>query len=390
MEARTTLPEDPELRELAEVLADSGASAEIFDSKWRVRWIGAEQCLILGIPPERAEDYYGMSPVAREARHPEAWASDRDSRRKWWRIVGPVMRYDVAPGDPEFEEVFDHLAPRVRELEPVEPPPLFTAVNSFPELAGMRESWLGDVHFLFVRVRRSDGSLLATVALSGPGAGTSLIARLTRGTIAMYQRMDTLREPSRRSAAILFADLEASGALSRQLSSRAYFELIRSLTDLIDGEVQGRAGILGKHAGDGASALFVPEANGDEAKAARAAIETARAIRAGASSLVEAGPEIRVNIGIHWGSTLTIGQVSTRGRLEVTALGDEMNEAARIESVAGGGAALASKALLERLGDADAAALDLDLDALTYTTIGELATEGKVLRDAATIAVTEI
>jgi class 3 adenylate cyclase len=50
----------------------------------------------------------------------------------------------------------------------------------------------------------------------------------------------------------------------------------------------------------------------------------------------------------------------TSGRAEVAALGDEVNEAARIEACASGGRALASKALVERLDPPDAAALGLD------------------------------
>ena len=51
------------------------------------------------------------------------------------------------------------------------------------------------------------------------------------------------------------------------------------------------------------------------------------------------------------------GSVATRGRLEVTALGDQMNEGARIEAVATGGAVLASKDLIERLDAQDAQAV---------------------------------
>ena len=47
--------------------------------------------------------------------------------------------------------------------------------------------------------------------------------------------------------------------------------------------------------------------------------------------------DVKVNVGLHWGATLMVGQVATRGRLEVTALGDQMNEAARIEAAAKGG-----------------------------------------------------
>ena len=47
---------------------------------------------------------------------------------------------------------------------------------------------------------------------------------------------------------------------------------------------------------------------------------------------------VKLNIGVHWGATLMVGQVATRGRLEVTALGDQMNECARIEAAAKDGA----------------------------------------------------
>jgi class 3 adenylate cyclase len=86
----------------------------------------------------------------------------------------------------------------------------------------------------------------------------------------MYERMLALRDPARRQAAILFADVEASGELSRRLSSQAYFALIRSLTDLVDAAVVANGGLIGKHAGDGASALFVVDGAEGESAAARA------------------------------------------------------------------------------------------------------------------------
>ena len=85
-----------------------------------------------------------------------------------------------------------------------------------------------------------------------------------------------------------------------------------------------------------------------------------------------------------------VGQISHGGRLEVTALGDEMNEAARIEAVASGGAILASKQLVERLEPDDATELDIDQHALPYRPLSELGAEGKALRDAGTIAVAEL
>ena len=101
--------------------------------------------------------------------------------------------------------------------------------------------------------------------------------------------------------------------------------------------------------------------------------------------------DVVLRFGLHWGSTLYMGSVTTRGRMEVTALGDEVNEAARIEACAAGGRMLASKALVERLEPGDAAALGLDPDHVTYTALGDLSTASeKARRDAPAIPVCEL
>ena len=87
---------------------------------------------------------------------------------------------------------------------------------------------------------------------------------------------------------------------------------------------------------------------------------------------------------------LTIGQVSSYGRLELAALGGEMNEAARIEAVATNGRILASKDLLERLGPEDADALELELTYVHFTAVRAMGADSKALRDAGSIAVAEI
>ena len=345
------LPEDPTLRAVATMLEQSRVSGEIFDYRWCVAFISTEQMRIAGLDPDGRGRYYGISPIVRQLRFGDEFGVGEDAARTWWRLLPPVIRHDVAIDDPDFDEIFDVAAEQAKAVEPVTPP----------------------------------AALTFSLEMSAP-------FRLARGDTTIYERMDRLRDPGRRPAAILFADLAASGELSRRLSSRAYFELIRSLTDLIDREVAARRGILGKHAGDGASALFLAQDEpGNESGAARAAIEAARTIRDGARALGgEDGPEVRVKVGIHWGATLTVGQVSTGGRLEVTALGDEMNEAARIESAAAPGIVLASKDLIERLWEADAKQLSIEPDSLTYRTIAELTGGEKEVRDAGSIAVVEV
>jgi class 3 adenylate cyclase len=86
-----------------------------------------------------------------------------------------------------------------------------------------------------------------------------------------------------------------------------------------------------------------------------------------------------------------MGRILTAGRSEVTALGDEANEAARIEACATGGKTLASKSLIERLNHSDADALGLDTGHTKYIPLADLSTAtDKARRDAPSIAVCEI
>ena len=36
--------------------------------------------------------------------------------------------------------------------------------------------------------------------------------------------------------------------------------------------------------------------------------------------------DLVMRFGLHWGATLYVGQITTSGRAEITALGDEVNE----------------------------------------------------------------
>jgi class 3 adenylate cyclase len=215
---------------------------------------------------------------------------------------------------------------------------------------------------------------------------------LVRGEVEMFERMARLREPSRREAAILFVDLEGSGTLSRHLPSATYFQLVRTLTSEIDRIVAAAGGVVGRHAGDGASAFFLADEAGSASLAAAAAINAARSLSAlGPQAARETGIEEsspRLNVGVHWGSTLYMGQI-TSGRLEVTALGDEVNACARVQETANGGSVLATKDLLERLDEAGARKLGLDPSALSYVALGEVeGVSAKAVRDAGGLAVT--
>ena len=367
---------------------------EILDARFRCVYFSGEAARLIDISATEVERIYGTSLVVRALREDaEIVRVTEDSGTAWFQHNAPIMRRYLEPGGPDFDEVFGPTAAAAAQLDPVEVPPrAWHDVVSFPAGLRFRRSMLGDQNQVQVRINDDSGRFIGVLYIYRGTVPESTLQRLGRGDPKLFERMDRVSEPARRPAGILFADLEASGALSRRLSSRGYFDLIRDLTDLIDSSVVDRDGIVGKHAGDGGSALFLAaDFHGSESAAARATVEAARAIRDGAEHLGPGDVAVKLNIGVHWGATLTVGQVATRGRLEVTALGDQMNEGARIEAAAKDGTILASKDLIERLDPDDAQVTGLDPDALAYLPLAELdGASDKAIRDAGAIPVTAI
>jgi class 3 adenylate cyclase len=249
------------------------------------------------------------------------------------------------------------------------------------------------VNFLITRLKDDSGKLVGAIVLFFMGVRPNLQSLLARGDEQMYERMARLVEPGPHQAGILFCDLHESGNIARQLSTSAYFKLVRSLWTGIDAIVAEEEGIIGKHAGDGASAFFLVGDLGDPSAAAAATIRTARRIHEISqgvfSEVMESGCQMKV--GLHWGGSLYMGQLVPGGRLDVTALGDEVNEAARIQECADPHETLASKHLLETLVSDDAASLGIDVEKLKYRTLAELpsATQ-KAIENAGALPVTPI
>jgi class 3 adenylate cyclase len=246
---------------------------------------------------------------------------------------------------------------------------------------------------VWFRVDDNRGDLAGFCILSKPAAGMShLGVALALSDLGHLDRMRAVAQPDRRPAAILMADLESSSLLSRRLSTAQYFAFGRRLVRTADRSIIDAAGIVGRHAGDGVVGFFLAETAGSESAATAACIRAARALHdrlpeiAARSEIPTA--DLSLRFGLHWAATPYMGRILTAGRSEVNALGDEVNEAARIEACATGGRMLASKVLVERLDPADAASLGIDPRRVTYTQLADLptATE-KARRDAPSIAV---
>jgi class 3 adenylate cyclase len=392
------------LEQVIAQLDQTGLAATVFDDGWRMRWISEEQKRLLDEWDEEALGYGRTLPetlaadVWRRALVPEdvmRWAAD-------------MLSWVIADTEGGVQGVIDNLSP---DLNPDE---RALITQALPHLTpgGPHPLWVSSVRFtqgdlppievgyVGFRLRDPGGRLLGTALLYAPDLPASIMLMVTRGDRDMFARMARLVEPGRRRAAILFADLQSSTDLSRRLPSAAYFRLVRAATTAIDDVIVRRLGIVGKHAGDGVTAFFLEDDLGDVSGAARTAVEAAREIPGAAyeaaaaladDDLIEIVGSYRINVGLHWGGALYMGQVVTGGRLEVTALGDAVNDCARIQQTARDGELLASKDLVERLGPKDAAALGVDPEGLVYELVGEI--EGvpeKALRDAAAIPVTSL
>jgi class 3 adenylate cyclase len=305
--------------------------------------------------------------------------------------TGRYILASTPGGREELRRVVDpSLADLVDELRPEDVPVAWLAPAQW-RTAGADAA--GSV--VFFRIDGDQG-LAGFGNLTKPAAGMSHLGLAAAvADLPHLERMHLVERPDRRPAAILMADLEASSPLARHLSTAQYFAFGRRFVRNADQCIIDAGGIVGRHAGDGVVAYFLAETAGSESAASRACITAARALRDTLSDVAArsdiAAAELSLRFGLHWGATLYIGRILTGGRSEVTALGDEANEAARIEACAIGARTLASKSLIERLSRADSDSLGIDTSQAKYTPLADLPTAtDKARRDAPSIAVCEI
>jgi class 3 adenylate cyclase len=391
------LPNDPVLAEVAVAVRDARHWAQIVDATWRVVYVTDDLRWGAGGMVERLPVALGAHSFGPETldshEHSRTGSIAVERAREVFEAVGPWVLADTPGGPEELRELVD---PRLRDiveaLRPSDGAVAGSGVYHGYGVAGSRPTIL----LTWFRVRDADGRLAGTVTIQKPEASMSVLATVTAmGDVRHFDRMQSVAKAGRRSAAMLFADLDSSSQLARRLSTASFFSLARRILRAADQRVVDNEGLVGRHAGDGVVAFFLAETGGSESAAARSCIKAAHDLRAALADVAtrsDLNPEdLVMRFGLHWGSTLYVGQIATSGRMEVTALGDEVNEGARIEACATGGRTLSSKDLLERLDPEDAGALGLDPQRLTYTPLAELPTASeKARRDAPAIAVCEI
>ncbi|HNS48468.1 MAG TPA: adenylate/guanylate cyclase domain-containing protein, partial [bacterium] len=155
----------------------------------------------------------------------------------------------------------------------------------------------------------------------------------------------------RRRVTVLFADLRGFTRLSEGRPPEEVVRLLNEFLGLVTEAVFRNRGTLDKFIGDCAMAVFGAPLDLDEPELAAA--RTALEIQAGLAELAsrwqtELGIGVGVGIGINTGEAV-VGNIGSRRRLDYTAIGDAVNVAQRLESIAGPGVILLSEATFQAL-----------------------------------------
>lgn len=389
------LPDDPDLAMVAKVVRDTGQWAWIVDSHWQCVYVtdelrrsnGADERLM---PVALGEHLFGTEAVSAA----EKWVVGTNSvelyRSFFAGLVGMVLA-DTPGGREELKSLVD---PHFSDLVDAAIPTDEIAVSFLQYGSGVTEAL--EFQNFAMQVFRPAGERAGTVLISKPSAGMDIIATtLFNRDLRHLDAMRRIRRAARRPSAVLFSDLEGSTSLAKRLPTGSYFTLGRRLVRAADRCIIDAGGVVGRHIGDGVVAFFPEELCGSETAAAGACIRAAQAVKRAIAQVAEKSElqtgDLRMRFGLHWGSAIYLGGITTGARDEVTALGDDVNVAARIEACATGGLTLASKDLIERLTLDDAVEFGLEPNRMTYTMLGDLATANqKARQDAPAIAVCDI
>ncbi len=145
-----------------------------------------------------------------------------------------------------------------------------------------------------------------------------------------------------RQITAVFCDIVGSTELSTRLDPEEYGALVRAYREQVDDVLTEYGGKVDKYLGDGVLIDFGwPQAHDDDAeRAVLAALAIAEEL-----SDPDAKHPLAVRIGIHTGPVL-VGDMGSASHPETTALGETMNRAARLQSVAPPGGVVISSSTL--------------------------------------------
>jgi adenylate cyclase len=142
---------------------------------------------------------------------------------------------------------------------------------------------------------------------------------------------------------MLFVDVRGSTTLAEKMNDAEFSRLMNRFYEATINVLVQADAFIDKLVGDEVTALFIPGFAGQEH--ARKAVETGQALLRVTGYEDPDGPWVPIGVGIHTGTAWVGSIVGASGAAsDFTALGDNVNIAARLASKAGAGEVLASEA----------------------------------------------
>jgi adenylate cyclase len=182
---------------------------------------------------------------------------------------------------------------------------------------------------------------LCAAPFKGPGAALTRLVMHGRSNAnplmcnACYGSLGKQPGGAEIDATILFADIRGSTGLAEQTGAATFRRLLQEFYAATTDAVERNGGFVDKLMGDGVMALFIPVFSG-EAHAGRAIAAGADILAGGTARSALAAAGVGIGVGIQTGPAF-VGAIGAGDRLDFTALGDTVNVAARLGSVAGPG-----------------------------------------------------
>ena len=167
------------------------------------------------------------------------------------------------------------------------------------------------------------------------GLGSSPVQRADCATL-VPQRSEGRVEAERRQVTILFTDMVGFTSFSERSGEEAAFTLMRSLAKLMEEAVREQGGFVRGFTGDGIMAVFGAPVAFEDAplRACRAALSMLEKLKVAKSDLeAKHGAQPQMRIGLNTGAAV-VGKVQEGADAGVTVLGDAVNFAARLQTLA--------------------------------------------------------
>ncbi|HBY93068.1 MAG TPA: hypothetical protein DEP84_03735, partial [Chloroflexi bacterium] len=153
--------------------------------------------------------------------------------------------------------------------------------------------------------------------------------------------------PVRREVTVLFADFQGYTTLSEHCDPEDLYRILNRCQTAFVEAIYAHDGTIDKFTGDGLMALFgasrALENHAERACRVALAMQAAVADLSGEEA-ARLGQPLRLRIGINTGEVI-VGAIGAAHRADYTVIGDTVNIAARLESLADGGAVLVSQSV---------------------------------------------